>query len=255
MCFYNSMSVNTEELATRYKRKTDILEIAQAILDEQGEGQTIDKRFLIPAYDDVHSPIITLSSSIQSMSWGLIPNWLQPKNNSEEELERVLKMEKKCKMSTINARSETIFNLPSYKESIRKRRCLIPSTGYFEYRHEGRKTSPYFIYLKNEEIFSMAGIFDEWIHPVSGKTLLTFSQITVPGNEFTNTIHNGGKNPFRMPALLQKNEEEIWLNPHLTEKEIKELLKSFEASEMGAHPVTEDFRKLDPHNPKIAEQI
>ena len=114
---------------------------------------------------------------------------------------------------TLNARADTIFEKPSFREPIIKKRCLIPSTGYFEWRHEGVKKIPYYIYLKDEKIFSI---------------------ITTDTNPLTDYINNA---KHRMPAILSKEDEEKWLDPTLPKKEISSLLKPFEAERMDAFTI------------------
>ena len=120
MCFYNSMSEKAIRLAARYGRKSDIIEIWEEIQRERGQ---------ISAFINPQFPIITISPEIQLMNWGLIPHWVKSMTEANE-----------IRKKTYNARAETIFIKPSYRESIKKRRCLIPSTGYYEYHHNEDKT-------------------------------------------------------------------------------------------------------------------
>jgi putative SOS response-associated peptidase YedK len=142
MCFYNSNSKRAISLAARYGRKTDILEIVQEILEEQ---------YCISAFTLPDSAIITESDQIQVNKWGLIPSWIK----TPEDAEKIRKM-------TLNARAETVFNLPSYRMAIKKQRCLVPSTGFFEFHHEEKTVTPYYIHLKEDEIFSLGGIYESW---------------------------------------------------------------------------------------------
>ena len=178
MCFHNSMSAKAAKLAARYGRKSDVIEIVQDILDEQ---------YHVNAFNYPRYPIITSSDEIQVFNWGLIPRWVKTETDAED-----------IRKYTLNARADTIFEKPSYRESIRKRRCIVPSTGYFEWRHSGRNRIPYFIYLKDEPIFSMAGIYDTWLDKETGKEYSTFSLITTDANRLTAYIHNSKR---RMPAI------------------------------------------------------
>ena len=126
MCFHNSMSAKAIKVAARYGRKSDVVEIYQSILDEQYHVNA----FTFPRY-----PIITSSDEVQVFNWGLIPFWVR----SEEDATEIRKM-------TLNARADTIFEKPSFREPIMKKRCIAPSTGYFEWRHEGANKIPYYIY-------------------------------------------------------------------------------------------------------------
>lgn len=248
MCFHNSMSKKAKEVAARYGRKTDIIEIVKEIIEEQSRINA----FANPIY-----PIITNNEEIQALQWGLIPYWVKAKENTEQGKEEAEKEAFKIRKGTYNARSETIFEKPSYRTPILKRRCLIPSTGYFEYHHnDDESKTPYFIYLPDEEIFSMAGIYDTWVNPKTGKVFNTFSMLTTQANELTYQIHNGGKNPHRMPVIISKENEEKWLDPKLDKLDIQSLLKPFEASQMDAYVIDRDlFLNGDPHDPRIMERV
>ena len=218
MCFHNSMSAKAVKLAARYGRKSDIIEIAQDIINEQ---------YHVNAFNFPKCPIITSSDQIQAFNWGLIPFWVKTEENAEE-----------IKRMTLNARADTIFEKPSFREPIMKKRCIVPSTGYFEWRHEGSKKIPYYIYLKNEEIFSMAGIYDTWLDKSTGVEHTTFSIITTDTNPLTNYIHN---TKHRMPAILSKEDEEKWLETALSKSEIASFLKPYDAELMDAYVIKNDF--------------
>ena len=231
MCFHNSMSAKAVKLAARYGRKSDIIEIAQDIINEQ---------YHVNAFNFPKCPIITSSDQIQAFNWGLIPFWVKTEENAEE-----------IKRMTLNARADTIFEKPSFREPIMKKRCIVPSTGYFEWRHEGSKKIPYYIYLKNEEIFSMAGIYDTWLDKSTGVEHTTFSIITTDTNPLTDYIHN---TKHRMPAILSKEDEEKWLEPDLSKSEITSLLKSYNAGLMDAYVIRNDFMKKVPTDETILER-
>jgi putative SOS response-associated peptidase YedK len=233
MCFYNSQSKRAMDLAHRYGRKSDILEIVQEILDEQ---------YKITAFTHPDCAVITSNQNIQIAKWGLIPGWIK----SENEADKVRKM-------TINARSETVFNLPSFRIPILQKRCLIPSTGFFEFHHEGKNTIPYYIFLKDEDIFSLGGIYETWLNPVTKKTLQTFTVLTVPANELCAKIHNGGKTPFRMPLIINKEDERQWLDNSLKADEIKRFFTPYDSRKMDAYSISKDFIRKSPNDASIIE--
>lgn len=228
MCFHNSMSAKAVKLAARYGRKSDVVEIYQDILNEQYHVSA----FTFPKY-----PIITTSDEIQVFNWGLIPFWTKDEANAGG-----------IRRMTLNARADTIFEKPSFREPIMKKRCIVPGTGYFEWRHEGAKKIPYYIYLKDEPIFSMAGIYDSWLDKETGEEHSTFSIITTETNSLTDYIHN---TKHRMPAILSKDNEEKWLNPNLTKQEITTFLHPYEADKMDAYVIENDFIKKKPTDKTI----
>ncbi len=221
MCFHNSMSKKAQQLAARYGRKSDVIEIVKEILEEQNH---------VNAFANPLCPIITGSDQVQAAHWGLIPSWTKTKEDAE-----------KIRRITYNARSETLFEKPSFRHAIRFTRCIVPSTGYFEYHHNpDGSTTPYYIYDKKAEdgIFSIGGLFEEWLTPGTDEVIKTFSIITTPANEMTREIHNGGKNPGRMPLILHPLEEEEWLSEFN-----KSLLETYPAETMEAYEVDSNFRK------------
>ena len=152
---------------------------------------------------------------------------------------------------TLNARADTIFEKPSFREPIMKKRCIVPSTGYFEWRHGGNNKIPYYIYLKDEPIFSMAGIYDRWLDKETGEEYDTFSIITTDANPLTDYIHN---TKHRMPAILSKEDEEKWLDSDLQKADVTSLLKPFDANKMDAYIIERDFIKKISTDPTILQK-
>lgn len=233
MCFYNSMSAKAQKLAARYGRNLSVVEIAEKILKEQEQYRV--NAFSFPEY-----PIITVDPEIQSFKWGLIPFWVKDDKQADE-----------IKRMTLNARADTLFSKPSFREPIKSKRCIIPSTGYFEWRHEGGKKIPYYIFLKDEEIFSMAGIYDTWLDKTTGEVVNTFSIITTDANPLTDYIHN---TKHRMPAILSQEDEEKWIDPKLSKLEIESLLHPFPAERMDAYVIENDFLKKPADDPTILDK-
>lgn len=232
MCFHNSMSAKAIKLAARYGRKSDLIEIVQDIVSEQ---------YHVNGFDFPKYPVVTTSEEVQVFNWGLIPFWTKTDANANE-----------IRGMTLNARAETLFDKPSFREPIRTKRCLVPSTGYFDWRHEGNRKIPYFIYVKDEPVFSMAGVYDVWLSKESGEEYTTFSIITTTTNSLTDYIHN---TKHRMPAILSKEDEEKWLKPDLSKGEIEAFLKPYEADKMDAYPIKNDFLRKLPTDKTIIERI
>lgn len=230
MCFHNSLTKKVTTVAARYGRKSDIVEIYQDILNEQ---------YHVNAFNFPRYPIVTASDEMQVYQWGLIPFWVK----SEKDADKIRRM-------TLNARADTIFQKPSFRESVMKKRCLVPSTGYFEWRHEKNKKIPYYIYVKDEPIFSMAGLYDTWLDKSTGELLTTFSIITTDTNPLTDYIHN---TKHRMPAILSKEDEEKWLDPGLSQNEVATLLAPIDAEKMDAYIVQNNFIKKPSDDPSILQ--
>ena len=234
MCFYSSNNARALAIAKRYGLKTDIIEIAKEILEEQ---------YRITAFTHPTCGVVTHSPHLEAAQWGLIPHWTR----TEEEAQKIRKM-------TLNARAETLFSLPSFRTPITSKRCLIPATGYFEFHHRDKSTVPYYLFLKHEEIFSFGGVYDIWYNPTTKETRQTFTIITVPANDLCARIHNGGKNPYRMPLIICKEDESLWLDHSLQPCDVVNLFQPFDSSKMDAYPISQEFLKKQPNDPSIIQQ-
>ena len=97
---------------------------------------------------------------------------------------------------------------------------------------------PYFITKKDSTIFSLAGIYNNWVDKETGEVIITFSIITTTANDLMAKIHNGGPNSQRMPLILQKEMVDRWLDPETPRYEIKNLLNyRIQSEELEARPV------------------
>ena len=224
------MSKKVKQLAARYGRGLSVVEIAEKIIQEQ---------YHVSAFTNPEFPIITSDPEVQVYNWGLIPFWTRSETDAAQ-----------IRTKTYNARSESIFQKPSFRSSIRSCRCIVPSTGFFDWRHEDGKKIPYFIFVKDEPIFSLAGIYAGWKNSLNGQEIYTFSIITTPANELMSCIHNTN---FRMPAILHPDEEEKWLYPQLKDEEITALLRPFDDEFMDAYIIRNDFLHKESHDPSIIE--
>ena len=163
-------------------------------------------------------------------TWGLVPHWVR----DDEHM-------KKTWNNTLNAKGETIFEKPSFRDSAKKKRCLIYVDGFYEHHHFEGKTYPFYIYRKDGEPFTLAGLWSEWQND-NGGNLVSFSIVTTEGNPLMAKIHNNPKlKGPRMPLILPEEIEDTWLNPiedDLSKKSIQELVKSFPEEEMKIHTVS-----------------
>lgn len=254
MCFYNSMSKRALALAKKYGKKTDVVEIYKEIIEEKRRnGELVEdateNASCITAFPRKNHrgeaiykdcSIITADDQIQVMQWGLIPDWIYLKSDSPTDVEKALKDVDAWRRRTFNARSEDIFEKQTFREPILRRRCIIPSTGYYEYHHNADgSTTPYFLYYEDAEdgILSMGGIWNLWVHPVTGEKVSTFSIITTPANRIAGEVHNGGSNPGRMPLILEEEEIGSWLDRKLARGGVLELMKTFRVEGMRVEKV------------------
>jgi putative SOS response-associated peptidase YedK len=155
------------------------------------------------------------------MRWGLVPFWAKDVKSAD-------------RYSMINAKAEEITEKRSFKAAFEKRRCIIPMSGFFEWKKmaTGRKT-PYCVRLKEEPIMSLAGIWEHWKSKEGTQDVTSFAIITTDANEAMQSIHS------RMPVILNRNEEDFWLhseNAHSTE--LKKLLKPCPPDWMDIYPIS-----------------
>ena len=105
----------------------------------------------------------------------------------------------------INARIETILEKPSFKKAVKTQRCIVPSTGFYEWKKDNDTKTPYYIHPKNDRYMAFAGIYDTW-QAENGAMLKTFSIITTDATQEMANIHH------RMPVILDTNDEQRWLS-------------------------------------------
>jgi len=158
------------------------------------------------------------------MHWGLIPFWVKTQPDAE-----------KIRMQTMNARAETLFDKPSFRYAIANHRCLIPADGFFEWRHYRGKNYPYFVRLKDHEIFSIAGIWERWRPKDTDETIETFSVITCDANPLMQKVHNKKK---RMPVILSKDDELGFLDKNLIKDDILSILRPYPEEHMEAFTIS-----------------
>ena len=171
---------------------------------------------------------------IADARWGLVPYWAT-------DLSIGAKM--------INARSEEAAAKPAFRESLKRRRCLVPADGFYEWQKIGKAKQPYCFQLKDESVFAFAGLWDRW-KDASGKTIETFSILTTTPNALTVEVHD------RMPVILPPESYELWLDPGFSNlKEIIEMLKPYEAGLMKKHPVSSRVNAVVNDGAECAEPV
>ncbi len=224
MCYYKQDKALQKALEDHY----------QAILREY------IPYYLDNGFDHNPSPVITniRPGEFTTMHWGLIPWWTRSATDADQ-----------IRVRTLNCISEEAFEKSSFKDSIRERRCLIPCTGYYEWRwfNGGKVKYPYFIHLTDRELFSLAGTWSEWTDKTTGEVRTTYSVLTTRANALMEKIHNSKK---RMPVILSKEYERDWLNPNLTRDDVLALCEPYNTNLMTAHTISRMItdRKIEDKN-------
>lgn len=144
---------------------------------------------LVPVILDENPDVCTTAN------WGLIPFWSK---------------DRKIQKQTLNAKIETIKEKPSFRNNYNKR-CLVLVNGFYEWKwldDRGKEKHKHFLSVKDQEIFSLGGIYSNWTDKETGEELNTFSIVTTQANELMTEIHN---TKHRMPIVLFKSMEKEWL--------------------------------------------
>ena len=166
---------------------------------------------------------------IADLTWGLIPSW-----SAEAK-------------AFINARAETLADKPSFSDSFRTRRCLIPADGFFEWERAGRSKRPFYFQLNDESQFAFAGIWDQW---TKGElSIASCAIITTAANDLVGALHD------RMPAIIQPESYDLWLNANTDPVALKKMLSPFPASKMKIHPVGSAVNNPENDNEELIERV
>jgi putative SOS response-associated peptidase YedK len=203
----------TGELAERFDLVEDEIQEIEADLKDR---YNIAPTQILPTITERDS-----KKHIELMRWGYLPPWAKD--------ERTV-----FKYKTFNARSEGIFEKPMWKRAIRERRCLVPSSGFYEWKDTPYGKQPYFIHPKDQGLFAFAGIYGSW-KDAEGIEWHTYSILTTDPNHEMVEIHN------RMPVILHPDDEDIWLDANTTDRNtISELLQPYEDGMLDMYEVSRD---------------
>ena len=175
--------------------------------------------------------------------WGLIPSWVKDTETATA-----------ISSKTLNAMGETVFEKPSFRKSIPTQRCLLPVSGFYEWRELNGLKYPYFVFTVGSEIFSLGSIYDTWVDMNTGEKRNTFSIVTTAANPFMEKIHNLKK---RMPLILSPEDEMKWLDPGLKTERIKGLIKPYPETKMTAFTISRSAgnSRINRDIPEIMEKV
>ncbi|MBK6330722.1 MAG: SOS response-associated peptidase [Bacteroidetes bacterium] len=219
MCFHYSLTQKAKALKARFNiEELDDEELAE-YLHFHANGFAHPKMPVI-THDEPHR--------LQFFTWGLIPSWNKDQASA-----------KKIWNTTLNARSETIFEKPSFRYAAKHKRCLVLADGFFEFHTEGKKKQPHFIYLHEHAPFAFGGLWETWTDKQQGETIHTFSIVTTRANELVANIHNEPTHSLdnRMPLILSPQNEPLWLSAG-DESSVQALALSYPSQAMQHHTVS-----------------
>ncbi|MCX6257730.1 MAG: SOS response-associated peptidase [Bacteroidia bacterium] len=232
MCVFISISKEIEALEKRFRaeanKKVDYKPVFQA---------SAFSNPLLPAITQPQPAIIDF------YEWGLIPFWVKDEKTARD-----------LRLNTVNAKTETLTEKPSFRHLVNDHRCLVPADGFFEFQEMKGKKYPWYICLKNLQLFGLAGLTDTWTNHVTGEIKKTFTIITVEANPLLAEIHNRKK---RMPAILTPENETIWLDNTISIEDALSLLKPYDENQMDAWTVSRliTTRGADANVPSVKDKF
>jgi len=181
-------------------------------------------------------PVIVQRERVEMvmMQWGLIPNRVKDPKKS---------------MHPVNARAETLTEKPMFSDLLKDKRCLVPASGFYEWKKDGTRKIPFYIHLRESSLFAIAGLYDVWYdagtvaHP-------TYTIITTDANDLVAPLHD------RMPAILKPEDEKRWLagGAPLSD-EMKKMLRPYPAGEMEAYPVSSRVNSPDVDDERLIQPL
>ena len=207
------------------------------------------RRYHENGFDFLATPIVTTGKPnlLQDFNWGLVPFWVK-------DLPSALRL----RTQTLNCISEEMYDKPSFKDAANNhQRCLIPCTGFYEWRwmdEKGKTKIPYFIALKDHALFSIGGLYSRWRNPESDQFMYTYTVLTTRANTMMSKIHNSKQ---RMPVIIPREYEKDWLNKNLTKDDVFAFCQPLDDALMSAHTISKliTTRGADTNVPEVmAEQ-
>jgi putative SOS response-associated peptidase YedK len=207
--------------------------LQQFAIEDHDPHYQLDPRYNIAPSQDV--AVVRMINQGQRqlamLRWGLIPSWAD---------------DPKIGYRMINARSDSVATKPSFRTAFKRRRCLIPADGFYEWKNEGKTKQPYLIELTGGELFAFAGLWESWRGadpPIESCTI-----ITTEANELLSELHD------RMPVILSPNDYQPWLDPANEDREsLERLLDPYPASQMRYIAVSTTVNNARNEGPECIE--
>lgn len=227
------MSAGSDKVCGRFTQYYSWQEV-HAYLNIFGAARNLPARYNIaPTQDAAVVRHGAQGRSLDFLRWGLVPSWA-----------------KDSSMATrmINARAETVAQKPSFRSAFRKRRCLVPADGFYEWRGEKGAKQPYRILSPDRGLFAFAGLWERW-EKGGGEPLESFTIITSEANRKLAPLH------ARMPVILDPADFERWLSPDLAANDALDLLCPAPDSAVDFHPVSKHVNNARNDDPGCIEPL
>lgn len=169
---------------------------------------------------------------LNELKWGFVPFWADDPAIGNR---------------MINARAETAAEKPSFRNALKKRRLLVPASGFYEWKSEDGNKQPFFIYRRDEKPFSFAGLWERW--DKGSDPLESFTILTTEPNSLLSDLHN------RMPVIIRAEDYSAWLNPDAEPIFLQQMMVPFPSEELTFHPVSKKVNKPSNDHPEIIQDI
>jgi putative SOS response-associated peptidase YedK len=163
--------------------------------------------------------------------WGFVPAWTKGKP----------------KLRPVNARAETVATSGMFREAFRRRRCLIPADGFYEWQGSKAPRQPYLIHMRDDHVFGFGGLWERWRPEPDAEPIDTCTIITVQPNAVAAPIHN------RMPLIIAPGDYARWLDPATPAADVADLLRPYPADDMDAIAVSAQVNNVRNDGPELIE--
>ena len=176
-------------------------------------------------------------NKLEKLHWGLVPFWAKDISIGSR---------------MINARAETVAEKPSFRNAFRKRRCLIPADGFYEWKGEKGNKQPYYVSIPSGEPFSFAGLWETWTDKETGEESVykSCTIITTAASESIREIHH------RMPAILDPEFHEKWLNAEIQDpKALQVIINDGIIHNMSFYPVSKLVNSVKNNHPNCIKPV
>ena len=151
------------------------------------------------------------------LRWGLVPSWSKDESIATK---------------TINARGESVADKPSFRAAFRRRRCIVPISGFYEWQTVAGGKQPFYIHPVGDDFFGLAGLWERWTRPADGEALDTFTIVTTTANAAIRPLHD------RMPVILAPADYTAWLSADTALDQVQGLIQPCPEGLLAAHPVS-----------------
>lgn len=213
---------------------TSELDVIQTAFDLTNVPDSMPPRFNIAPSQPIAVITNEDSRTLTFHRWGLIPSWAKDVAIGNK---------------MINARSETVDEKPSFRAAFKRRRCLIPADGFFEWQQRDGRKVPMFIHMKDRGVFALAGLWEVW-HSPEGDEIRSATILTTEPNSLMADIHN------RMPVILPPEAYSTWLaEGDQPANVLKPLFRPYPADKMAAYPVSTFVNRPANDTPETIEPV